>query len=102
MTPAEKIETGEITTVLVRITGRVQGVWYRGWTVDRARALGLDGWVRNRTDGSVEAVFQGSPEAVNRMVEACHDGPSAAHVTGVRAEGTPPLAESGFHQRATL
>ena len=52
-------------TVRVRISGRVQGVWYRGWTVDEARRLGLSGWVRNRRDGSVEAVFSG-PEHVVR------------------------------------
>lgn len=93
----------DITTVQVRITGRVQGVWYRGWTVEQARALGLDGWVRNRADGSVEAVFQGPPAAVSRMVDACHEGPPAAHVTDVRADGTPPLVtEPGFHQRATV
>ena len=49
--------------VRVVISGRVQGVWYRGWTVDEARARGLDGWVRNRRDGSVEAVFQGPAAA---------------------------------------
>lgn len=92
----------DITTVLVRIKGRVQGVWYRGWTVETARALGLDGWVRNRSDGSVEAVFQGPPAAVNRMIEACHDGPPAARVTGITPQQTPPVTEPGFRQKATL
>ncbi|WP_176793536.1 acylphosphatase [Rhodospira trueperi] len=91
-----------MTTVRVRIKGRVQGVWYRGWTVETARALGLDGWVRNRSDGSVEAVFQGPPAAVDRMIEACHDGPTAARVSAVTAEGTPPVADPGFHQKGTL
>ena len=51
--------SGDITTVRLSITGRVQGVWYRGWTVDQAKALGLAGWVRNFTDGSVEALVNG-------------------------------------------
>lgn len=92
----------QTTTVLVRIKGRVQGVWYRGWTVETARGLGLDGWVRNRSDGSVEAVFQGPQEAVERMIEACHDGPPAARVNSITPEQTPPVAEPGFHQKATL
>ena len=57
------------TAVRVRISGRVQGVWYRGWAVDTARNLGVQGWVRNRRDGTVEALFAGPLEAVQRMVE---------------------------------
>ena len=53
----------------VVISGRVQGVWYRGWVVDEALARGLDGWVRNRRDGTVEAVFQGAPAADTRLAQ---------------------------------
>jgi acylphosphatase len=70
-------------TVHVRVTGRVQGVFYRAWTGQSARALGLAGWVRNRGDGSVEAVFSGSVEAVAAMMEKCRQGPPAARVEKV-------------------
>lgn len=69
--------------VQVRIEGVVQGVWYRAWTEKTALALGLHGWVRNRTDGSVEAVFKGAADAVHRMLDACHDGPPHARVSAV-------------------
>jgi acylphosphatase len=70
-------------TVHVRVIGRVQGVFYRAWTGQTARALGLAGWVRNRGDGSVEAVFSGSVEAVAAMIEKCRQGPPAARVEKV-------------------
>ncbi len=69
--------------IRVRIEGRVQGVWFRGWTADEARRRGLAGWVRNRRDGSVEALFSGPEDAVREMSTLCHDGPPAAHVTAV-------------------
>jgi len=87
--------------VRVLITGRVQGVWYRGWTCDQARALGLDGWVRNRADGRVEAAFAGEAEAVERMLLACREGPPLARVTEVTAEPWESAVEPGFHQRPT-
>ncbi|WP_328516576.1 acylphosphatase [Tardiphaga alba] len=59
----------------VIVTGRVQGVGYRAWTGDQAILLGLQGWVRNRRDGSVEAVFAGPKDAVMEMIELCHRGP---------------------------
>ena len=73
------------------ISGRVQGVWYRGWAVDTARALNLRGWVRNRRDGCVEAVITGPAEAVDRMISACREGPPAARVSDV--EVTPASKE---------
>lgn len=87
----------------VEITGKVQGVWYRGWTVETARALGLDGWVRNRADGSVEALFAGPPAAVAAMLDACRRGPPAAVVASVTDfSAQAPAAESGFQQLPTL
>jgi acylphosphatase len=82
--------------VHVRITGIVQGVGYRDWTARKAGELGLGGWVRNRMDGSVEAVVAGSEAAVMQMLEACHDGPRAAEVDAVEVtEWTEPVGE-GF------
>jgi acylphosphatase len=88
--------------VLVRITGRVQGVWFRGWTVDEAIRLKLDGWVRNRRDGSVEALFAGPTQAVDRMIAACRRGPPAASVDNVTVSPTDPPAEPGFRQRSSV
>jgi acylphosphatase len=90
------------TTVRVRITGRVQGVWYRGWTVDQALRLGLDGWVRNRRDGAVEAVFCGPEDAVRAMIDLCRLGPPAAMVTEITEQvETEPVAP-GFRQAPTV
>jgi acylphosphatase len=82
--------------VTVRIEGRVQGVCYRAWTEETARTLGLDGWVRNRRDGSVEAVFSGPPAQVEAMLRSSARGPRDAEVTKVNVTdegGAPP---SGF------
>ncbi len=84
--------------VRVVISGRVQGVWYRGWVVDEALARGLDGWVRNRRDGTVEAVFQGARAAVAEMVAACHQGPSMARVTAVETHPQEDPVAPGFAQ----
>ena len=84
------------------VTGRVQGVWYRGWTVDQARALGLDGWVRNRRDGSVEILVSGPEEAVGELVGRCRGGPPAATVERVAVEESEEPAPDGFEQRPTV
>ena len=84
------------------VRGRVQGVWYRGWAVDRARALGLSGWVRNRRDGSVEMLVAGPDEAVDAFVARCLEGPPAAQVERVAVEETDEAVPDGFSQRATL
>lgn len=75
--------TAAIETVRLGITGRVQGVGYRLWATRTAASLGLRGWVRNRSDGSVEALATGASENVNAMVEACRQGPRGAHVVEV-------------------
>ncbi|MCC8982559.1 acylphosphatase [Bradyrhizobium acaciae] len=76
----------------VTITGRVQGVGYRAWVHENANARGLEGWVRNRRDGSVEAVFSGPEDVVADMIKACGRGPISARVDRVQAgAGTPDL-----------
>ena len=72
----------------VTITGRVQGVGYRAWVEHEATRRNLEGWVRNRRDGSVEALFTGPAEVVSAMIEACRRGPASARVEAVREEET--------------
>ena len=67
----------------VFVSGWVQGVFFRAETRDRARQLGVTGWVRNLWDGRVEAVFEGERDGVEEMIEWCHKGPPGAHVQGV-------------------
>jgi acylphosphatase len=76
--------SGAILQVTVR--GRVQGVGYRAWLEDRAAACELEGWVRNRRDGSVEALFCGPPRMVSEMVALCRHGPPSAQVESVISE----------------
>ncbi len=79
--------------------GRVQGVYFRGSTAERARQLGLAGWVRNRGDGTVEAVFEGAPEAVAAAVDFCHQGPSWARVDRVEEWEEAPEGLARFEAR---
>jgi acylphosphatase len=83
------------------ITGLVQGVGYRDWLVAQAEAAGLSGWVRNRTDGSVEALLAGEAAAVAHVVEACRSGPAAARVVAVAEEAAEPPALTGFRRLPT-
>jgi acylphosphatase len=82
--------------VRVRIAGRVQGVGYRFWTEDMASELGLSGWVRNRRDGAVEALFSGAPADVAEMLVRCHVGPAAASVAEVQVLEEGGDAPLGF------
>ncbi len=89
-----------MTAKHVHVTGRVQGVWFRAWTRERAQELGVSGWVRNLSDGSVEAVVSGPMEAVEAMIAALHEGPPAAKVEYVRVTETQAPEKPGFHIRA--
>ncbi|HEY5999862.1 MAG TPA: acylphosphatase [bacterium] len=81
----------------VRISGRVQGVWFRASTREEARRRGLDGWVRNLPDGSVEAVFEGQAPALESMLAWCRVGPPGARVDAVEVTRGPATGEhDGF------
>jgi acylphosphatase len=80
----------------VVVHGRVQGVFFRDETRRRARSLGVAGWVENRPDGAVEAVFEGSRDAVDSMVRWCRRGPSGARVDDVQVGWEDPRGEDGF------
>lgn len=83
----------------ILISGKVQGVYFRGTTEDEALSRGLAGWVRNTPGGEVEAVFEGEREAVEAMVAWCHRGPPAARVTKVAVSWEEPRGERGFSVR---
>lgn len=94
----------KVTAMRVVISGHVQGVWFRAWTVNVARDLCLDGWVRNRSDGSVEAVFCGPAAQVERMIGNCENGPPGASVENVSSQPVGPdeFEGQGFRQRSTV
>jgi acylphosphatase len=73
----------------VRVTGRVQGVFFRGWTQDQANELGVTGWVRNCPDGSVEAHVEGEEQAVRALVEQMRSGPPGADVSELASDDAP-------------
>ena len=88
----------------VTIRGRVQGVGYRVWLAQTAESYGLDGWVRNRRDGSVEALLAGAEATVADMIAKCHRGPSASRVDAVVVEeaGAELLAQRGAGERFSI
>lgn len=79
------------------IAGRVQGVGYRDWMQQAARALGVSGWVRNRVDGSVEALVAGEVAAVEELLRLCRRGPRMAEVVSIDEEMADPPDHPGFH-----
>ena len=85
--------------VRVVVHGRVQGVFFRDTCRRQAAAAGVAGWVRNAADGTVEAVFEGSPADVDRLVEWCRTGPPYARVTDVERYDEQPQGEVGFRVR---
>jgi acylphosphatase len=80
------------------IGGRVQGVGYRAWMVDKARSLGVSGWVRNKPDGTVETLVAGDSVAVEEIARLCRRGPRMAEVLSVTEDLADPPEETGFYQ----
>jgi acylphosphatase len=83
------------------ISGRVQGVGFRDWLATQAEALGISGWVRNRRDGTVEALLDGDTAAVEELVRACRRGPRLAEVTAIEEELAEPADLPGFRRLPT-
>ncbi|KAL4295427.1 hypothetical protein GQ457_12G010700 [Hibiscus cannabinus] len=99
---SDSSQPAQSQTVRVVIKGRVQGVFYRNWTIENAIQLGLKGWVRNRKDGSVEALFSGNPNTVQEMEQRCRRGPPAAMVTGLEVFPSDDDPGSGFERKPTV
>lgn len=89
-------------TLTLAITGTVQGVGYRWWFEGQARRYGLDGWVRNRRDGSVEALISGPAAAVEAVIRRAHDGPPAARVRAVQRSPAAAPEAPGFRRKPTV
>jgi acylphosphatase len=83
----------------IRARGRVQGVFFRDAVRGEAASRGVSGWVRNCTDGTVEAVFEGEPDAVDALVAFCRSGPGASDVASVDVVAEAPESLSGFEVR---
>ena len=93
--------TETIASVHALVKGRVQGVFFRASTRDRARELGVAGWVRNLKTGEVELRAEGAPGAVDELVQWCHDGPPAARVENVERREIEAEGFDGFDVRPT-
>ena len=91
-----------MTALRIVITGRVQGVGYRNWMCGQAEELGVSGWVRNRSDGTVEALVDGDPSAVQELLRACRSGPRLATVTDITEHFADPPDAPGFVMRPTV
>jgi len=91
-----------VTAARLVITGRVQGVGFRAWARREARRRNLRGWVRNRSDGSVEALAIGAAAEVDDFAQACHRGPAMARVAAVDRAAAADDGSVGFEERATL
>jgi acylphosphatase len=92
-------EAGSVVRRAVIVSGRVQGVFFRARCRDEARSADVSGWVSNEPDGTVHAVFEGEPEAVDALVEWCRHGPPQAVVTDVEVTEEEPRGEQGFRAR---
>lgn len=90
------------SAVHLRISGKVQNVWFRGWLVELANGAGLRGWVRNRSDGAVEALLIGPESLVDEVAGRCRSGPPAAVVGSVRATPSRDDGSSGFRLRPSV
>lgn len=95
-------QSAEIRAVRVVITGRVQGVWFRSWIKHQANQRDLVGWVRNRKNGTVEALFSGPIYAVDEIIKECLVGPPGADVTDIKKFPAEALTAQDFNTLVTL
>lgn len=95
------LEEGHKALKLI-IFGRVQGVFFRDWTVKTASKLNLNGWVRNRNDGTVEVLVVGERGVVDQMVKECWIGPSSAKVANIEVANAVGIVKDGFEQKPTV
>ena|ERR1700722_13376004 len=95
-------DDADLTTLRLRIEGFVQAVGYRHFAIEEARRLGVDGWIRNRSDGTVEALVSGSTQAVEAFVGACMRGPAGSTIKNVELHKAEPPEEKGFHRRPSV
>jgi acylphosphatase len=96
------MQNDELTSLLVHVKGFVQGIGFRDFLVMAAQHHKLDGWVRNRADGSVEALASGPTKAVEAFVAAAMKGPHGARVEHVDLHNSTPPAEKGFHRQPSV
>jgi acylphosphatase len=95
-------DDNDLTTLRLRIEGFVQAVGYRHFAIEEAKKLGIDGWIRNRSDGTVEAVVSASTKTVEQFVQACMRGPAGSRVANVELGPAEPPEEKGFRRRPSL
>jgi acylphosphatase len=98
-----RVDNGVVPESVIRrrlvVHGRVQGVFFRDSTRERARSTGVSGWAKNRSDGAVEVVLEGAPDAVDRMTRFVQRGPGSANVDSVDTRDEEPEGLSGFEIR---
>jgi acylphosphatase len=92
----------DITSLRLRIEGHVQAVGYRNFVIEEARKLGVDGWVRNRSDGSVEVLACGETKAVEALIASCARGPEGSRIKHIDMETVEAPAEKGFNRRPSI
>lgn len=97
MTPSW-LSLGMVARIIL-VSGRVQGVMFRDWTIQAARAIGVSGWVRNRADGSVEIYAVGEPDLVDRLTDRLREGPPAARVDRIDVAEAQLQPVDGFVRR---
>jgi acylphosphatase len=92
----------DLTSLRLRIEGFVQAVGYRHFAIQAATKLNLDGWIRNRSDGTVEALVSGATKDVEAFVSACARGPEGSRIQNIELHRAEPPTEKGFHRRPSV
>jgi acylphosphatase len=97
-----RVSEDDLTSLRLRVEGFVQAVGYRNFAIAEATRLGLDGWIRNRTDGTVEILISGGTKTVEAFVAAAMRGPPGSRVKDVELHNAEPPEEKGFHRRSSI